>query len=62
MHGLMQDAPLTLPHIFDRAEKLFFDKEIVTAAPSGKERITYGDWSARTRRLGGVLDDLGVTA
>ena len=31
MQGLMQDRPLTLPHFFDRAERLFPDKEIVTA-------------------------------
>jgi fatty-acyl-CoA synthase len=61
MQGLMQDAPLTLPHFFDRAEKLFFDKEIVTATGTGPERTTYGAWAERTRRLGGVLDDLGVS-
>jgi fatty-acyl-CoA synthase len=57
----MQDYPLTLPHIFHRVEKLFPDKEIVTALPTGRERITYGDWAARTRRLGGVLNDLGIS-
>ena len=31
MQGLMQDHPLTLPHIFQRAEKLFPNKQIVTA-------------------------------
>src|SRR5687768_12226063 len=62
MQGLMQDVPLTLPHIFERAEKLFFDKEVVTATAVGLERTTYGAWAERTRRLGGVLDDLGVSA
>ena len=61
MQGLMQDYPLTLPHIFHRAERLFPDKEIVTALPTGRERITYGEWAERTRRLGGVLDDLGIS-
>ena len=61
MQGLMQDVPLTLPHIFGRAETLFFDKEIVTATATGLERTTYGEWAARTRRLGGVLDDLGIS-
>src|SRR5436190_5978254 len=61
MQGLMQDVPLTVPHLFGRAEKLFFDKELVTATPVGIERTTYGDWAERTRRLGGVLDDLGVS-
>ena len=61
MQGLMQDVPLTLPHLFERAEKLFFDKEVVTATATGLERTTYGDWAERTRRLGGVLDDLGIS-
>jgi fatty-acyl-CoA synthase len=61
MQGLMQDVPLTLPHLFGRAEQLFFDKEIVTATATGRERGTYGTWAERTRRLGGVLDDLGIS-
>ena len=62
MQGLMQDYPLTLPHVFARAELLFPDKVIVTALPGGRERITYGAWAERTRRLGGVLDTLGISA
>ena len=31
MRGLMQDYPLTLPHIFRRAERLFREKGVVTA-------------------------------
>src|SRR6188474_3907238 len=61
MQGLMQDVPLTLPHIFGRAEALYFDKELVTATATGIERTNYGDWAARTRRLGGVLDTLGIS-
>jgi len=61
MQGLMQDVPLTLPHLFERAEKLFFDKEVVTATAVGRERISYGTWADRTRRLGGVLDELGIS-
>jgi fatty-acyl-CoA synthase len=60
MHGTMQDHPLTLVHFFDRAERLFFDKGVATATPSGVERITYRAWADRARRLGGVLDALGV--
>jgi len=62
MQGLMQDFPLTIPHLFQRAETLFARKEIVTATRSAVERITYGEWADRTRRLGGVLDDLGISA
>ena len=62
MQGLMQDYPLTIPHMFHRVERLFPTKEIVTALPTGRQRLTYGEWADRTRRLGGVLDDLGISA
>jgi fatty-acyl-CoA synthase len=62
VHGLMQDVPLTLPHLFERAERLFADKEVVTATASGRDRMTYGAWAERARRLGSVLDALGVSA
>jgi fatty-acyl-CoA synthase len=62
MKGLMQDVPLTLVHMFDRAERLFPDKTVTTATGSGdREVITYGEWAARTRRLSGVLDLLGIS-
>ena len=60
MQGLMQDYPLTLPRVFDRAERLYPDKTIVSCTVTGRERTTYGQWAERTRRLGGVLDALGV--
>ncbi len=62
MQGLMQSYPLTLVHLFERAERLFGDKSIVTAGPGGLDRTTYGEWAGRTRRLGGVLDSLGISA
>lgn len=62
MRGTMMDFPLTLTHLFDRAERLFPTKEIVTASPTGIERRTYGQWAERTRRLGTVLDQLGISA
>ena len=61
MDGLMMDTPLSLIHLFNRAERLFSDKTIVTATPTGRERLTYGAWAERTRRLGGVLDNLGIS-
>jgi len=61
MHGLMQDAPLTLPHFVHRAETLFADKEVVTATPTGRHHVNYGEWAERARRLGGVLDALGIS-
>ncbi|HWE54096.1 MAG TPA: long-chain fatty acid--CoA ligase [Acidimicrobiales bacterium] len=62
MQGLMQDVPLSLDVIFNRAEQLWPTKRLLTATPSGMERTTMGAWAARTRRLGGVLDDLGISA
>jgi fatty-acyl-CoA synthase len=61
MQGLMQDFPLTLPHLHARAERLFADKQVVTVSAAGKSTVTYGEWAERTRRLGGVLDQLGIT-
>ena len=58
----MQHGPLVLTHFFDRAERYFFDKGIVTATGSGPVRETYGEWADRTRRLASVLDQLGVSA
>jgi len=62
MQGLMSSFPLTLPHVFHRAERLFGDKRIATATPGGGlERTTYGEWTDRTRRLAGALDALGIS-
>lgn len=59
--GTMMDYPLTMNHFFHRAEQLFYDKSIITnTANKGIERTTYGDWAVRTRKLGGILDNLGV--
>src|SRR4029079_17840863 len=33
----------------------------VTATATGLERTNYGTWAERTRRLAGVLDDLGIS-
>jgi acyl-CoA synthetase (AMP-forming)/AMP-acid ligase II len=61
MKGLMQDVPLTLVHIFERCERYFGAKGIVTATADGRQHETYADWAERTRRLGGVLDALGIS-
>ncbi len=63
MQGLMQDVPLTLVPLFERIETNFAHKEgVVTATPTGRTRTTYGEWAARTRKVGGVLDALGISA
>jgi fatty-acyl-CoA synthase len=67
MQGLMQDTPLTVPMMFRRAERLFGDKPVITAGrkpadgPAALERTSYASWAERTRRLGGVLDALGIS-
>ena len=61
MQGIMSSFPLALPHLFHRAERMFGDKRIVTATPSGRERTSYAEWAARTRRLAGALDALGLS-
>jgi fatty-acyl-CoA synthase len=66
MQGLMQETPLTLPMMFRRAERLFGDKSVITAGrkpadgPAPLAHTTYATWAERTRRLGGVLDNLGI--
>ena len=59
----MQDVPLTITHLFDRAERYFGHKEIVTATGTGVERTTYADWATRTRKLATALETkLGISA
>src|SRR5687767_1010290 len=62
MRGLMQDMPLTVDTIFRHVEQHYGDGTIVTNNPSGITRATYAEWAERTRRLGGVLDTLGITS
>jgi fatty-acyl-CoA synthase len=62
MRGLMQDWPLTLPHVLHRAEQLFGHKRIVTATATGEITTTVADWAVRVRRLATALDRLGVPA
>src|ERR1700712_481353 len=62
MQGLMSSYPLTLNHVFRRAERLFPEKGIATSQGGEIVRITYGKWAERTRRLAGVLDALEISA
>jgi len=61
MQGLMQDVPLSINHIFERGERLFPHKTIVTARAGERERLTYGEWADRTRRTATVLDQLDLS-
>ncbi|HSV66268.1 MAG TPA: long-chain fatty acid--CoA ligase [Mycobacteriales bacterium] len=58
----MQDYPLTLPPVLDRAERMYGERTVVTATATGVERTTYGEWADLTRRLGTALDRLGLSA
>ena len=62
MLGLMQDRPLSLTHVFHRAEQYFGHKTVVTAGTSGETSTTIADWAVRVRRLATVLDTLEVSA
>jgi fatty-acyl-CoA synthase len=62
VRGLMQDYALTLPTVFDRFERLFGDKQLVWNTATERKRTSIAEWTDRTRRIGGVLDALGVPA
>ena len=62
MRGLMQDRPLTLPHVLHRAEQLFGHKTLVTGTVGGETTTTVAEWAVRVRRLARVLDALEVPA
>ncbi len=56
----MQQTPLTIVDIFERAERMYGDHEIITRGPAAS-RYTYADWARRTRQLATALDALGVS-
>ncbi|HTK63411.1 MAG TPA: long-chain fatty acid--CoA ligase [Pseudonocardia sp.] len=62
MLGLMQDQPLSLTHVFHRAEQLFGAKEIITATAGGQDRTTIAETTQRVRRLATALDSLEISA
>jgi acyl-CoA synthetase (AMP-forming)/AMP-acid ligase II len=62
MQGLMSSYPLTLTHVFQRAERIFPEKRIATVGGGGITRTTYGEWAERTRRLASVLDTLEISS
>jgi fatty-acyl-CoA synthase len=60
MDGLMQDVPLTIELALRRAETVGAGVEVVSVEPAGTRRSSWGEVAARARRLGSVLDGLGV--
>lgn len=61
MIGGMQDRPLTLSHIFHRAEQMFGDTRITTAGREGDHVTLVRDWAVRVRRLAAALDAFGIS-
>ena len=61
-HGLMMDDyPLSLTSVVERAELLSAQRKVVSRRPDGQiHRTTVGECAARARRLGSALTELGV--
>lgn len=61
MQGTMMHYPLTLPHILERAGKLFSQAEIVSRRPDRSlHRYTYADLYRRARALAEALQAAGL--
>ena len=61
LSGSMDDYPLSVTSIVERAERFHTDREIVSRRPSGAiTRTTFGACARRARRLAGALSALGV--
>jgi len=60
MQGLMMDFPLTLPHLLERAAKLYPRKEIASKMPDGMHRYCYADFHRRVHAVARALERLGV--
>ena len=59
--GSMDNYPLTLTSIIERAERFHADRQVVSRRPSGAvTRTTIGACAHRARRLAGALAGLGV--
>jgi acyl-CoA synthetase (AMP-forming)/AMP-acid ligase II len=61
-HGLMMDDyPLSLTPIIERAERLTPNRKVVSRRPDGSiERSTLGECAGRARRLASGLSELGI--
>lgn len=57
MDGLMQPRPLTIAHLFERAETLFAHKRVIDA---DGDKLVYREWAHRVRRLVTALAALDV--
>ena len=63
LNGLMMDYPLTLDVILEHAKRMTPQKTIKTQLPDGSwHEYTYADFYRRVKRLGNVLETLGIEA
>ncbi len=60
MKGLMQQDPLTVNRIFERATTMFPRQQIVTKTPDGLHRESFEEFGERVGRLANALASLGV--
>ncbi len=61
MHHTMMDFPLTLPHLLERARRVFGKVELVSQLPDYSiHRYTYTDFYRRTLLLAEALQSLGL--
>ncbi|MGH8898836.1 MAG: long-chain fatty acid--CoA ligase [Egibacteraceae bacterium] len=60
MRGLMQQVPLTLRMVLERAATLHPSKTVMTKTSDGFHRETYGELAERVARLASALAELGV--
>ncbi|HEV7918221.1 MAG TPA: long-chain fatty acid--CoA ligase [Solirubrobacterales bacterium] len=56
----MQDYPLLVRHVAERAEQVYPDRELVTRTATGTERSTYREVVQRARRLASALTEFGI--
>ncbi|MEO8028549.1 MAG: AMP-binding protein [Bryobacteraceae bacterium] len=57
----MMDYPLTLPHVLERAARLFPKKEIASKMPNGEmHRYTFADFHRRTHQIAAAMEQLGI--
>ncbi|MGC8724602.1 MAG: long-chain fatty acid--CoA ligase [Acidobacteriota bacterium] len=61
MKSTMMDFPLTLPHILERAQKVYPEVEVVSRMPDKSlHRTTYGEVSRRAKALAQALVQAGL--
>ncbi|SDY11416.1 fatty-acyl-CoA synthase [Thermoactinomyces sp. DSM 45892] len=57
---MMMNVPLTVPMMFEHAERYFSKKLVISRTAGGIHRFTYGEIAQRTRRLAHALEKLGI--